>query len=205
MRAKWYVDGAFLLSRGLSQPGPGPGTDCKIPRQNRLLVMIREQQAQLQQLQAAQGLNNNSQSAIDDSSSVTGPAGMAASQVPRSPSYPRHPRSSFDLARADLQRRSRTPSRNASPLLGSTLAFAEGGDPPQLAARDESALYQAETQMLVRENQMLRHRIRELERQLSELNVNPSVSHEPATPSHLLTSQSVAEEETSKTDVLANH
>lgn len=31
-----------------------------------------------------------------------------------------------------------------------------------LSGRDESAFYQAETQMLVRENQMLRHRIREL-------------------------------------------
>jgi len=31
-----------------------------------------------------------------------------------------------------------------------------------LSGRDESAFYQAETQMLVRENQMLKHRIREL-------------------------------------------
>lgn len=71
-----------------------------------------------------------------------------------------HPRSSFDLARADLQRRerSRTPSRHASPRLGSTAGLvAEEG-----LGRDESAFYQAETQMLVRENQMLRLRIREL-------------------------------------------
>lgn len=31
-----------------------------------------------------------------------------------------------------------------------------------LGGRDESAFYQAETQMLTRENQMLKHRIREL-------------------------------------------
>lgn len=31
-----------------------------------------------------------------------------------------------------------------------------------MGGRDESAFYQAETQMLVRENQMLRHRIRDL-------------------------------------------
>lgn len=33
----------------------------------------------------------------------------------------------------------------------------------------ETAFYQAETSMLVRENQMLRHRVRELERQLESL------------------------------------
>lgn len=31
-----------------------------------------------------------------------------------------------------------------------------------MGGRDESAFYQAETQMLTRENQMLRHRIRDL-------------------------------------------
>lgn len=34
----------------------------------------------------------------------------------------------------------------------------------------ETAFYQAETSMLVRENQMLRHRVRELEQQLESLN-----------------------------------
>jgi len=36
--------------------------------------------------------------------------------------------------------------------------------------RDECAFYQAETQTLTRENQMLKHRIRELERQISDFN-----------------------------------
>ena len=40
------------------------------------------------------------------------------------------------------------------------------------SSRDESAYYQAETATLTRENQMLRLRIRELERQVSELNAN---------------------------------
>jgi hypothetical protein len=66
------------------------------------------------------------------------------------------------MARADLQRRSRTPSRGASPRLRSTSISAESGDWALGGGRDESAFYQAETQMLVRENQMLRHRIREL-------------------------------------------
>lgn len=65
------------------------------------------------------------------------------------------------MARADLQRRSRTPSRGASPRLRSTSISAESGD-WVLGGRDESAFYQAETQMLTRENQMLRHRIRDL-------------------------------------------
>lgn len=149
--------------------------------------MIRIQQHQLQSLRAASGLSPTT-SAIDDSlpSEPTTATGTTASSalatplpIPRSPTasssttgagicqHPRssfdlgqHPRSSFDLARADLQRRerSRTPSRHASPRLGSTagLAGEEG------LGRDESAFYQAETQMLVRENQMLRLRIREL-------------------------------------------
>jgi hypothetical protein len=40
------------------------------------------------------------------------------------------------------------------------------------SSRDESAYYQAETATLTRENQMLRLRIRELERQVNELNAN---------------------------------
>ena len=67
------------------------------------------------------------------------------------------------MARADLQqRRSRTPSRGASPRLRSTSIGGESGEQWVLGGRDESAFYQAETQMLVRENQMLRHRVREL-------------------------------------------
>lgn len=67
-----------------------------------------------------------------------------------------------------------------------------------LGGRDESAFYQAETQMLTRENQMLRHRIRDLERQLSELGSGPgavTVPHEPFQHSHLTQSTSAAEED----------
>jgi hypothetical protein len=46
--------------------------------------------------------------------------------------------------------------------LRSTSISGEGGAPWNLEGRDESAFYQAETQMMVRENQMLRQRIREL-------------------------------------------
>lgn len=142
--------------------------------------MIRTQQQQLQQLQAASG-QSHTPTAVDDSTptsersmsfSVASPqqAGVASSATPRSPSTQFHPapRSSFDLGRAELSRRSRTPSRNASPILRSTSISGEGGEGWSLGGRDESAFYQAETQMVTRENQMLRMRIRELGRLQSQ-------------------------------------
>ncbi|EGE02854.1 hypothetical protein TEQG_01892 [Trichophyton equinum CBS 127.97] len=48
-------------------------------------------------------------------------------------------------------------------------------------SRDESSYYQAETAALSRENQMLKVRIRELERQVAELTANSSQSSLPAT------------------------
>jgi hypothetical protein len=134
--------------------------------------MIRQQQQQLQQLQAAGG-PAHTPTAVDDSTptsersmSFSAPYHIIPSPAgaPRSPSaqvYPR-PRSSFDHGRIDPSRRSRTPSRNASPRLRSTSITGENGDGWALGGRDESAFYQAETQMLNRENQMLRQRIREL-------------------------------------------
>ncbi|KAL3303584.1 fad dependent oxidoreductase [Colletotrichum asianum] len=133
---------------------------------NRLLHMIRQQQLQLQQLQAAQGQGS---SAIEDSaiaserSNQGTPISQPAAAIPppgvaplpssgsfsRSPGVPHHPRSSFDMARADIQRRSRTPSRGASPRLRSTSMSGDSGDHFLLGGRDESAFYQAETQMLV--------------------------------------------------------
>lgn len=144
--------------------------------------MIRQQQLELQRLQANQPQHSQGPSA-DDSSAIISEQSLpsrtihhhgsqasapVAAQVPGS--YPRspvfaHPRSSFDLARQDLQRRSRTPSRGASPRVRSGSISAESGD-WVLGGRDESAFYQAETQMLTRENQMLRHRVRELGRSL---------------------------------------
>lgn len=171
---------------------------------NRLLQMIRTQQQQLQQLQAASGQNSGTPPVIDEST-PTSERSMSFSNLPhiqpsaistpRSPSAVIHPRGSFDLARADIQRRSRTPSRTASPRLRSTSITGDSGEQWNLGGRDESAFYQAETQMMVRENQMLRQRIRELERQVSELHGHASITHEPATPSRLLRSTSVSEEE----------
>lgn len=138
--------------------------------------MIRNQQQQLQQLQAASGQNGSAPLAIDESTPSSErsnsfsipnipPANLspAAAPAPRSPSAILHPRSSFDLARSDLHRRSsRAQSQTASPGLRATSISGDPSELINLGGRDESAFYQAETQMVIRENQMLRQRIREL-------------------------------------------
>ena len=95
---------------------------------------------------------------------------------PRSPI----PRGSFELSRRSSHR-SRTPSRNTSPMLRPVSAGLQAqGEDWQLSSsgmlrgdsqssRDEGAYYQAETQTLTRENQMLRMRIRELGKSLNAL------------------------------------
>ncbi|KAI0903625.1 hypothetical protein F4823DRAFT_568512 [Ustulina deusta] len=181
---------------------------------NRLLQMIRQQQLQLQQLQAAQGQAQSTVAAEDPpstsdrSTSMSHPPSVPPSlptpsgSIPRSPSVS-HPRSSFDLARDALHRRSRTPSRGASlPRLRST-SISQEGEPHLSGVRDETTYYQAETQSLIRENQMLRHRIRELERQISEAHANVSITREPVQPSHLTHSTSVSEEDAAEASPVA--
>ncbi|CAJ2512879.1 Uu.00g009980.m01.CDS01 [Anthostomella pinea] len=175
---------------------------------NRLLQMIRQQQLQLQQLQTGQGQSQTSVAAEDPtptserSSSVTQPNIDVTSAIPtplastpRSPVFSQ-PRLSFDMARDALHRGSRTPSRGASsPRMRST-SFSQEGEPHLSGVRDESVYYQAETQSLVRENQMLRHRIRELERQVNEAHASAAaVTREPAHHSHLTHATSVSEED----------
>ncbi|TAQ91230.1 hypothetical protein B7494_g410 [Chlorociboria aeruginascens] len=174
---------------------------------NRLLQMIRTQQQHLHQLQSSSGQSHTTPPAIDESTPTSErsmsfstsnipPQHASAISTPRSPTTAALPRSSVDpAARADIQRRSRTPSQNASPRLRATSVSGEGNESWNLAGRDESAFYQAETQMMIRENQMLRQRIRELERQVNDLHANSAITHEPATSSRLLRSTSVSEEE----------
>ncbi|KAK5998489.1 hypothetical protein PT974_00868 [Cladobotryum mycophilum] len=167
---------------------------------NRLLQMIRQQQLELQRLQSAHhphGSTENENATVSERPSPVVPQPIAtqtAHQVPSlSGSYSRSPvfphRGSLDMSR-----RSRTPSRGASPRLRATSISAESGD-WVLGGRDESAFYQAETQMLVRENQMLRHRIRELEKQLSEASPASANPSEPSVPSNLTRSSTMAEEQ----------
>lgn len=185
---------------------------------NRLLGMIRQQQLQLQQLQASQGQPSaEDTSAVSDRSAalpISQPGSVPHSAVPgqssgsfsQSPRHP-HPRSSFDMARADLHRRSRTPSRaasrGASPRLRATSMSNDINDGTMLSGRDESAFYQAETQMLVRENQMLKHRIRELEKQLADAHITTLAPHEPGAPSHLIQATSAAEMDKSDAPAVA--
>ena len=136
--------------------------------------MIRQQQQQLQQLQQASGQPAGTTAAVDDSTptserSLSFPTTLQSSTTfahprPRSPAPFNASRGSIDLSRQS-SRRSRGSSRDqSSPAIRATSippsehdgAWALGG------SRDESAFYQAETQTLTRENQMLKLRIREL-------------------------------------------
>ncbi|KAF2456182.1 hypothetical protein BDY21DRAFT_386626 [Lineolata rhizophorae] len=176
---------------------------------NRLLNMIRQQQAQITNLTAAAAPNNAGSSgpasataaghaasaiAIDDSTTPTSERSMSLPHHPaghpqqgplhaapraRSPAVvPQQQQGQFPPQPASRTSsygpgaRSRGSSRVGSPALrpgsassGTAVAMAGAGAPAPGGAgreRDESAFYQAETQMLTRENQMLKLRIREL-------------------------------------------
>lgn len=147
--------------------------------------MIRQQQAQLQQIQQMQQsagyTPSSSTAAVDDSTPTSErsfsfppvPATQPMSVInprPRSPV----PRASFDLSRQS-SRRSRASSRTGSPAMRpESVGLQTHGDEwllsgPSQSNRDESAFFQAETQTLTRENQMLRLRIRELGTYLIEV------------------------------------
>jgi hypothetical protein len=173
---------------------------------NRLLHQISLYQAQIKHLQSqnAAGGSAEDSSAIASSDRSTPvnpamapplpplahvPSGVspaAAGSLPRSPNAHYFPRGPLD------RRRSRTPSRTASPRLRSTSISTESVD--WNLSRDESTYFQAETQSLTRENQMLKHRIRELERQLAESTAGAPLSHEPSQHSQLSHSTSATPE-----------
>ena len=142
---------------------------------------------------------NNSIAVIDDSTPTSERSFSFQTTTPFPPLQP-PPR--------PLRRSSRgPPSAGASPALrplplpGRESSHSSSGDygPPspidiarRNSTRDESAFYQAETANVTRENQMLRLRIRELERQLGEMNPN-SQANTPPVPSNLATSPPVLE------------
>ena len=139
--------------------------------------MIRQQQAQISTLQSNQ--QQPSSSAVDDST----PTSERSMSLPQS-AHPSHaaisplpitnqPRSHSPFGFGSISRqssfadRSRGGSHTGSPALRpmSGLGGVHGYDdmlPGSATGRDESAFYQAETQNLTRENQMLKMRIREL-------------------------------------------
>ncbi|BCR96548.1 uncharacterized protein AKAW2_21488S [Aspergillus luchuensis] len=154
---------------------------------NRLLHMIRSQQAQLQHLQQQQ---QHSQAVVDDS----GPAERLTPFPPIPPLPTTSSRASTQLPSSLSSRRpSRPSSQAASPNLrplaepscgseGPDWSAGPGESPARRGSRDESAFYQAEAAMLTRENQILRQRIRDLERQVSELTSGARSSEIPAAP-----------------------
>ncbi|KIX04089.1 uncharacterized protein Z518_07642 [Rhinocladiella mackenziei CBS 650.93] len=174
---------------------------------NRMLQMIREQQLQLDALRNSQNeqpstrssqrnfaVTGNSHAIVDDET----PASERSISFPSiHPAVPAAPQPTRRISRGPSSA-SRSPALR--PLLGHESSIGTSGDwppsPIESAARnsfrDESAFYQAETANLTRENQMLRMRIRELEKQISELNALPA--NTPVTPSNLVTSPPVEAE-----------
>jgi hypothetical protein len=136
---------------------------------------------------AASNISSNT-AVIDDST----PTSERSFSIPSSLPFPPAPQA---LPRANRRNsRPRTGSSGTSPALRplpihtyhepSHSSHGSGEWPPspieiarRNSSRDESAYYQAETATLNRENQMLRLRIRELERQVSELNANVGATH----------------------------
>lgn len=140
--------------------------------------MIRQQQAQIDTLTAGQQQPSNS--AVDDST----PTSERSMSLSRSQSQAVHahiPTSTISPLPSAAQPRSRSPfnisrqssfadrSRGGSHAGSPALRPFPGAPheahemlPSPATGRDESAFYQAETQNLTRENQMLKLRIREL-------------------------------------------
>lgn len=143
--------------------------------------MIRSQQTQLQQLQAQQQSHHHSSLAVDDST----PNSELSFSLPTTTPLPIPHQRPISHSRS-ISRPSRPPSQAVSPALHPRRQNSYDGreEFPSLVSvstsphdshhlrrgsREESAFYQAETSNLTRENQMLRQRIRELERQVAEM------------------------------------
>ncbi|KAJ5780131.1 hypothetical protein N7457_005291 [Penicillium paradoxum] len=144
---------------------------------NRLLQMIRSQQAQLHQYQQQQ--NPQSTAAIDD----TTPASERSAFFPPVPAAPPAGNRLSISSSFSNRRPSRPSSQAASPNLRPLDSRGPEGVEPfpglrdnlsRRGSRDESAFYQAEASSLSRENTLLRQRIRELERQIGELSAAQS-------------------------------
>ncbi|GAE00126.1 hypothetical protein PAAG_06225 [Paecilomyces variotii No. 5] len=174
---------------------------------NRLLQMIRSQQMQLQQLQQQQSSNGGT-AVIDDST----PNSERSASIPIPSVPPPGGRTSLSVRRGS--RSNQTTSPRLAPLTSSSqgsvvepIRSHDGSELPGLgeartrsSSRDETAFFQAEAASLTRENQLLRQRIRELERQIGEMTTDSSGAHQPT--SHLATASSVeGTEQAVSTDV----
>ncbi|EME47604.1 hypothetical protein DOTSEDRAFT_69524 [Dothistroma septosporum NZE10] len=160
---------------------------------NRLLLMIRTQQDQLAALQrsTADTPSGTADAATTAAAlAISGRPSPHATSIPQAPTqHIHHPhslsrQSSSRLSNAGLTSTGTSPAlRPQSGSLGPlTEDFSLGG-----GTRDGCAFYQAESQMLTRENQMLKSRIRELERQVSEMGglSLPATTHRQASTAML--------------------
>jgi hypothetical protein len=140
---------------------------------NRLLNMIRQQQAQISVLQSGQQQQPSTSAVVDDSTptserSLSLPNHHVPLQATGGIAQPRARSPYGTMSRqSSMADRSRGSSHTGSPALrplSGGLAPHESNEwlPGSAMGRDEGAFYQAETQMLTRENQMLKLRIREL-------------------------------------------
>ncbi|EEP81554.1 predicted protein [Uncinocarpus reesii 1704] len=165
---------------------------------NRLLLMIRNQQAQIQQMQHRQNSANGT--AVEDSTPTSERSVFFPPLPPAASSRDRRPSLQFPPTYSRRRDSDSTAPIPIAPRLSSfqsdynlsapdTLGLGNDGSGRQ-CSRDESAYYQAEAANLTRENQMLRQRIRELERQISELTA--SSPYVPSEPSNLTTSASTS-------------
>lgn len=132
---------------------------------NRLLNMIRQQQETIASLQQQSTSNNPQASTAVDDSTPTSERSMSLNHG--NPAYrPHSPFVPQTLSR-NVSYQSGNSSHHASPSLHPMSSHNLSIDTNEgllgsAAVRDESAFYQAETQNLTRENQMLKLRIREL-------------------------------------------
>lgn len=123
---------------------------------NRLLHMIRQQHDHLTSL-------HRQQHATEPSPERT-PPGHTAEASPRALAHPARP-PTLSRRSSRMSAGGAGSSRGHSPALRPASSNAGGWAEDFMlpgGARDECAFYQAETQTLTRENQMLKHRIREL-------------------------------------------
>ncbi|KAJ6086244.1 hypothetical protein N7486_010525 [Penicillium sp. IBT 16267x] len=162
---------------------------------NRLLQMIRSQQAQLQQFQQQQSTQPGASTAVVDE--LTPSERSSSFSLPIPPPV-QVPSSRLSISSVSNRPHSQTASPSLQPLdalRGSegTEAFPTLPSSSRRGSRDENAYYQAEVAMLSRENQMLRQRIRELERQIGDLTVSSRPSASPATGSGETSGQEGAE------------
>ena len=164
---------------------------------NRMLQMIREQQLQLDALRGNAGERRASQpGAVTQGNTAAVIDDLTPSSERSTPFPSMHPAvpSTHPTRISHHSSATRSPALHPHPGRQSSISSSVDGGVPSSPTEhhrhnsrgDDSAYYQAETANLTRENQMLRMRIRELERQVSDLNASPA--NTPATPSNLMTS-----------------